>query len=73
MGRKLVSIKCGYFFGIDFFVTCRIEKAEESENKCWYVLMLLFSIVFYVGSLVGIILLFVFFTEVIVYLVVLTD
>ena len=43
---------------------CRIEKAEEKDSKIWYVLMLIFSVIFYFGSLVGIILLFVFFTEV---------
>lgn len=42
----------------------RIERAEENENKCWYVMMLVFSVVFYVGALIGIILLYVFFTEV---------
>lgn len=42
----------------------RIEKAEENDNKCWYVLMLIFSIIFYVGSLAAIILLYIFFTEV---------
>lgn len=40
-----------------------IERAEESDNKCWYVLMLVFSVIFYIGSLVGIVLLYVFFTE----------
>ena len=43
---------------------CRIEKAEKNDNKCWYVLMLVFSVIFYVGSLAAIILLYVFFTEV---------
>lgn len=42
----------------------RIGRAEENENRWWYVLMLVCSVVFYVGSLVGIILLYVFFTEV---------
>lgn len=40
-----------------------IERAEENDNKAWYVLMLVFSIVFYVGSVVAVILLYVFFTE----------
>ena len=42
----------------------RIERAEENDNKCWYILMLVFSGVFYVGSLIAIILLYVFFTTV---------
>lgn len=42
----------------------RIEKAQEKDNKWWYVLMLVFSIIFYLGSLISIILLYVFFTEV---------
>lgn len=46
------------------FCLCRIQRAEENENRCWYVLMLICSVVFYVGSLVGIVLLYVFFTEV---------
>lgn len=39
-----------------------IGRAEENDNKWWYVLMLIFSAVFYIGSLVAIILLYVFFT-----------
>ncbi len=42
----------------------RIERAEESDNKWWYILMLVFSVVFYVGAFIGIVLLYVFFTEV---------
>jgi len=42
----------------------RIERAEENDNKWWYYLMLIVSIVLYVLSAVGIILLYVFFTEV---------
>jgi len=42
----------------------RIGYAEENDNKGWYIGLLIFSIIFYVGSLVGIILLYVFFTEV---------
>lgn len=42
----------------------RIERAEENDNKAWYVLMLIFAVIFYLGSLVAIILLYVFFTEV---------
>ena len=42
----------------------RIGRAEENDNKWWYVLMLVFSGVFYIGSLVAIILLYVFFTTV---------
>lgn len=49
---------------ISLSLSLRIERAEENENRCWYVLMLVCSTVFYVGSLVGIILLYVFFTEV---------
>lgn len=40
-----------------------IERAQENDNKWWYILMLIFAIVFYVASLVAIILLYVFFTE----------
>ena len=43
---------------------CRIERAEENDNKAWYILMLVFSVIFYIGSAVAIILLYVFFTEV---------
>ena len=42
----------------------RIDRAEEKDNKLWYVLMLIFSVIFYVASLTAIILLYVFFTEV---------
>lgn len=42
----------------------RIGKAEENENKMWYILMLVFSVIFYLCSLVGIVLLYVYFTEV---------
>lgn len=47
-----------------FCLLHRIERAEENDNKAWYILMLVFSIVFYIGSAVAIILLYVFFTEV---------
>ncbi|XP_064391329.1 serine incorporator 2-like isoform X2 [Halichondria panicea] len=40
-----------------------IERAEENDNKAWYILMLVFSVIFYIGSAVAIILLYVFFTE----------
>ena len=39
-------------------------KKEETENNCWYTFLLVPSIVFYLISLVGIILMFVFFTSV---------
>lgn len=46
------------------YVYNRIGRAEENDNKWWYVLMLIISAVFYIGSLVTIILLYVFFTTV---------
>ena len=42
----------------------RIERAEENDNKAWYVLMLVFAVIFYVCALAGVILMYVFFTEV---------
>lgn len=47
-----------------FVIHHRIERAEENDNKAWYILMLVFAIVFYVGSAIALILLYVFFTEV---------
>lgn len=40
-----------------------IERAQENDNKWWYVLMLVFSVIFYIGSLTAVILLYVFFTQ----------
>ena len=54
-------IMCDY---VNMINLIRIERAEENDNKWWYILMLTVSIVLYVMSLVGIILMYVFFIEV---------
>lgn len=46
------------------YYTQRIERAQENDNKWWFILMLVFAVIFYIASLAGVVLLYVFFTEV---------
>ena len=59
----LIETQHGSLF-IHVYLYFRIDKGEKSESKWWYVLMLVFSVIFYVVSANGTILLYVFFTEV---------
>ena len=54
-----------FFF---FFISCRLEKQRETENWCWYIALLIPTIIFYVIAIVGVILMFVFFVEVLYHL-----